>query len=350
MIKVVYILIFFSFVSVTSWLEKCNPAKEPYSICGIPEDTIVLNTQAEVDSFQLSLPTGCNCFLGMIRLQGNKINDVSKLSFLRGVGQLEFLQFTSQSELTGFDKLDTVYQNLSVNSSSIDSIKAFKELRYIGGYLIFSRLEKTKIIEGLEKLMHSRHIVFSSNNHLNSLPSFSSLKNVEVSIYVSDNPKLVKVDGFQNLDSVKTFVKIRQNQNLKSINGFNKMKFAGSLTIELNEKLEQISGFKSFLEGYGINISQNLRLEEINAFSNMTKIEGNGLFLRQNPFLKSVVGFNSLKSISRAIEIHNNSSLKTCCPLFSAIQNLSPDARVVIFENGSGCLSREEILETGKCL
>ncbi|MBK8855033.1 MAG: hypothetical protein IPN10_13250 [Saprospiraceae bacterium] len=349
MIKVVYILIFFSFVSVTSWLEKCNPAKEPYSICGIPEDTIVLNTQAEVDSFQLSLPTGCNCFLGMIKLQGNKINDVSKLSFLRGVGHLEFLQFTSQSELTGFDKLDTVYHSLKISSSRFKEIDGFHNLRYIGEYVVFSRLENTESITGFEKLLSCTNLVVSSNPHLTTLRAFQNLKMVKMSLNFSNNDNLGLIEGFHNLDTINGSLNFRENHTLHNISGFEKLVSADNITIKNNQKMVQVEGFVSFKNGKSLSISDNSSLESIEGFSNLEKIEQFGLFLNNNPKLTSIRGLSDVQKINSTIEIQNNGSLKTCCPLFPAIQKLSADTKVAISNNGSGCLSREEILAGGKC-
>lgn len=43
--------------------------------CGSSKDSIRLYNQSLVDSFQSSLPGGCNCFLGKVQIIGADITD-----------------------------------------------------------------------------------------------------------------------------------------------------------------------------------------------------------------------------------------------------------------------------------
>ncbi len=128
------------------------------------------------------------------------------------------------------------------------------------------------------------------------------------------HPTVKDLSFLSDFEDVK-HLEITGNRGLESLDGLEwlvRMKTGcdecgASLIIEGNPKLRSLKALRNLRETNGIRIDGNEALETVEGFS---KLELGGVAIIFNPNLKSISGFESLRTIDSSITIRGNSNLK----------------------------------------
>ena len=350
-------------------------------------DGITFNSQTEVDQFIIDHP---NCkevlgniivnghraepkitnidafaniikFAGRVEIQNTELKNLNGLSNLREANELIIevndslantdgllnlkkvvsliiggRDYPPNTFFNGLNGLDTVYQDLNINSFfGLNNFEGFLNLKYIGNNLLISNLGivesisgfdnlnyigglcditdvAPKRIEGFNMLEQALVIRFRTIWGLESISGFNNLRSVgflEFSDCISDN---THIEAFQNLDSLGG-LSFNNNNELSTIPSFTGIKQLGEIHIEGNENLKLIDGFSNINELVGINggltILENPNLESITGFRNLKKATVFQL-IRQSEKLQDISGFKNLNEVTTIFSMNSNPGLK----------------------------------------
>lgn len=316
--------------------------------CGAPGERVDLQTQAQIDTFQKTLPEGCNCFMGNLRVQGNHQFDFTALDFLRALGAFTQSNNNSIGIQNGFNGLDTIYGDLVFESTELSDLAAFANLKYVGGDLRFSRVGGMNTLTGFQSLLTAKSVGINTTG-FSEIAGFINCRTINQSLSIQENIQLKQISGFSNLKEVKNSIRINGNPAIESLAVFNQLRNGGNISVYNNVKLKDISGFRSVREVTALTIKDHSDLESISGFTRLSTITANGIVVSGNAGLKSIGGLKNLSSIRSSIEIKNNPKLTDCCAIYPALKADGPTTVKNIVNNGMNCNSVDEIIAGGSC-
>ena len=258
------------------------------SVSCLPEG-ITFSTQAEIDSFQINYPY-CNEIEGGVTIKGDDITNLNGLINLTSIGNLEIG-------------------------------------RYDGGCPSLASLS------GLDNLNSVGSIEISNNTSLLNLNGLNNLTSIWGSIYIYNNGALTSLSGLENIDTIYS-LRIKNNDALVSLSGLNNLTalegvwiWGSELVIEDNDALINLTGLESLtslykgIEGWGSNIS-----------------------IHDNDALISLQGIENVDTATiQYISLQNNQSLSICNVLSICHFLYDSTHTAYIYENATGCNSREEV-------
>ncbi len=330
---------------LTIFLKTC--IQLPPVSCGEITDSIHLNSQAMVDSFQSTLPIGCTIYKGELQIAGADIKNLQPLDFLKEVGKLYIYSNLGTNTIKGFKNLERIETNLDIsNFDKLESIDAFPNLRTVKGEIYFTSNIKLSSIKGFEKLDSiGRGLTFSGNKLLTDLPSFNALKSINI-VQIIRNSSLVKISGFDRCVEIKE-ISIKNNIKLKTLDGFANLVNNETISIDGNDELSELLAFSKLTSTQYLKILNQKFLREITTFKKLENI--NVFLLSNNKNLANITNFEQLKSIGSRLDVINNPNLGECCGLFNALQHSTWLKDITITNNIKSCNSKDEIIMNGKC-
>lgn len=156
-----------------------------------------------------------------------------------------------------------------------------------------------------------------------------------------------QIDNFQtdypNCSIIEGYIELN-GTNISSLMGLNLItKVMGSFIIN-GTSIANLGGLENLLKiGDGLIIISNDMLTNISGLNNLDSICGN-LTIGWNDLLPTLSGIDSLNSGSfQNLYIRANHSLTECDVQSICVYLTSPNGTVLIFDNASGCNSRDEI-------
>ncbi|WP_442267300.1 fibronectin type III domain-containing protein [Tenacibaculum sp. ZS6-P6] len=227
-----------------------------------------------------------------------------------------------------FQNLETTYckiENLTPNTSYEVKVVAFDSL----GNETYDELT-----------FSTKDGVFKDSIEFNtqaSLDAFGSKGYIEVdgSLTITDGTS--PSDRITDLTAIKSLKKIRGNfivrltRDLLTLKGIEIEEVRGSLIVENNHFFESIEGLEKVKHIYGdLIIKENVRLKTFIPFDNLTQIgriltiANNGvktieafknlevvnhIYIRNNWYLESLIGFHKLKKMEESLRINDNTEL-----------------------------------------
>jgi len=244
--------------------------------------------------------------------------------------------FRNISTIPSFDSLRFVEGNVTIEDSPELLALSFDNLNSVGDFQL-SNLNLLESISGLEKLIEAKNISIWANANLLSIPSFSSLLNVNDisfgfsgfetvllfpilqnagSISISDCNQIELLAGFEKLELAND-ISIMRNTKLKTHPKFENLNELRILSIESNDELEPVDGFDKLEIATVINIKDNQRLQTLSGFNgieglNTISIEGNSELAVISGFanLVELTGKNTdFNSFNKELKIEDNEAL-----------------------------------------
>ena len=201
--------------------------------------SMVLNTQAEVDSFQGAYGP-CDRVLTLY-VEGIDISNLDGLSALTEAGSSLYIQNNPiLVDVDGLSALTRVTRNLWIqNNASLTNLDRFSALTRVGGLLA----------------------IFQNNAMIN-IDGLSALTDVGGSLVIRDNALLTDVDGLSALSSVagsemadQRFLHIENNASLVDLDGLSSVTSVGIkgsgnavVLINNNEALSQCKGMSRLID------------------------------------------------------------------------------------------------------
>lgn len=260
---------------------------------------ITFTSQTEIDNFAADYP-GCVEILGDMVIDGGiSITDLSGLSQLNTLKQLDINNCKSLTSLSGLENISEVKGRLVLfKNDVINSLSGFSSLTNISGQFIMNKNHGLTDLSGLENLNQvGSFIQISANNGLVDLSGIGNIETIVGSFSVYNNPLLEGFTNFPNIEDMGGNIQINGNAKLTEINTFGDLEFLiGRIKIFDNPALTAIKGFDKL-----ITISEEL-------------------VIYGNPVLTDLSGLNTLVNLNGPVEIHNNASLASLI----GIQNLDP--------------------------
>ena len=319
---------------------------------------------------------GGNLILGEDGYKGNPyLHSIEGLMNVEKIGgHLKIYGSDSLKDLTGLEKIDSVFGNIIIGSTTgpmpslksldgldnltfvggrfeIDScsvlqdITALSNIKEIQGKLIFWRIDSLKDISALGQLENLGALEMFRLPVLQNLEGLEKIETLEeLSLFYLDS--LSSLVGLNNLNFVEKRVKIWDMYALTSLDGLHSLKnIGGDLSIEYNyvlenfqdlENLETVGGDVSFYRIYKIQDLSDFkalhfiggeldvsRMHGLKSLEGMSKLETiSGLYISYNESLISFDGLENVQLIDEwsYIYINDNPSLLD----ITAIQNLDP--------------------------
>jgi hypothetical protein len=127
---------------------------------------------------------------------------------------------------------------------------------------------------------------------ITDLSPLASLRYVQT-FYIGNNAQLSSLAGLK-IDTVDALAMYR-NPVLTTLTGLNMLKYAYSLTIQRNEKLPNLQGLNGLLHAEQITINFNNQLQTLEGLDELVKCNYYGIYVENNPRLKSISGMPKLE-------------------------------------------------------
>lgn len=278
-----------------------------------------LNTQSQVDSFTS---------LGCLDIQGDLV--------INGI---------DITNIDGLSNIETIYGDLHINSTSIDSIN-LNQLKSCGDNFIIGNNEALRFVS-LNNLKSSKSLIINDNNSLITVET-NELEDLEESHQIRNNklihcvtmPKLKKVGNiflveenteleildYPKLDTVSLDIQIVRNQQLNSCK-FYSLSYAKEMRVFDNDSLVYfkapvlnsiddifLSGNNSLrhIEFPELGFIHRLHLFEtkLYSFSLPSLRETNTINITGNEYLDNF-NINSLEKVNNTLNLINNSVLSS---------------------------------------
>lgn len=207
-----------------------------------PTGNLTLTTQNQVDSFSINYP-GCTSMLYKLTISGTDIDDLSMLSQLTFIKELE-VNNTSIPSFNGLANLTNCLSLKIIDNGSLVSLSGLENITSLAWYLYIQ-----------------------NNNSLVSLSGLDGIGSIGTSLLVVNNNSLTSLSGLDNISSVNTFVSIYANQSLANFAGLSSLTDIGSyLTIVNNNSLTSLSDLNANLSiGTNLTIQGNTALAQCEA-------------------------------------------------------------------------------------
>jgi len=199
--------------------------------------SMVLQTQAEVDSFQETYGP-CDRVLSLY-LEGTDISNLDGLSALTGVASSLYIQNNPVLvDVDGLSALASVTRNLWIqNNASLANLDSFSALTSVGELLAIYENDALTNIDGLSALtVVGGSLVIRDNAILTDVDGLSALTNVAGSemadqrfLHIENNAALTNLDGLSALTSVGirgigwAIVLINNNEALSQCTGISRL-------------------------------------------------------------------------------------------------------------------------------
>ena len=207
-----------------------------------PTDNILLQTQAQVDSFRFNYPNCTEILTGMaIHIRGLDIHNLHGLSVLKKIYGLKIdgtsiVNLDSLQNTTEFADIIISNNQLLTNISAIGHIT---KLRFS-----FDLINNDAMVDlaGLSfDTLGYCHI--KNNDALVSLHGLENLTNLTYRLEITSNPSLRDLKVLRNLISVDSELKIIDNDRIKNLEGLENLMHIGYLIyIMHNDSLQSLAG------------------------------------------------------------------------------------------------------------
>jgi hypothetical protein len=183
---------------------------------------ITINSQAEVDAFQMNYGGGgtCDTVPGTLFVEGDDITDLDGLANLTSVlGSLSIFANPALTNLDGLANLTSVGEALNIqNNAALTNLNGLANLSNFSGVLFINFHPVLTNLDGLENLTSVGFLQISSNPILTNLDGLANLTNA-VALTVESNATLTNLDAFAKLTSVSGDLYIYDNAALSSCYG-----------------------------------------------------------------------------------------------------------------------------------
>ena len=246
-----------------------------------------------------------------------KIDGMMDLKYTQRIPEFQNLQYCEELNLescgetgiiyNGFNALESVGSDLTINSMDYSEIQGFQSLRTIGKKLEIQFNACTAISDfpALEVIKSQYEGLKIQQNEIIKLVGFNKLVYCS-DIYVLHNKNLTEIDGFNSLleivqrgetgEDVRTF-SVLSTQALTTIRGFEKLERGN---ISISGGLTEISTFPNLREGT-VSLSETF-LTDIAGFN---AFNGGNISLTNNSKLENISGFNAVKGTYQRLGYNN---------------------------------------------
>lgn len=318
---------------------------------------------------------------GTLNLSDNQaVRHLDNFNYLVRInGSLIIEDIDSTEYLPDFDSLQYVGTDIRISGNNTGSfinktknIPLFPNLIYVGREIKLRLLINSEVGEysGFNNLESVRDITFNLNA-CTHLSAFNKLTDVPGRINIDGHYNMYDINGFKNLQTAGE-IYVKANVELAKFTGFSKLKrvekdiILQSASINL-ESFEGLAQLEYVGKGFKLNLNRNLRslglknlkyvggdfwlqdsdrLKNLDELSTLTTVLGE-LYIFHNDHLEDITGLSNIDySGVTTIDFRAHPRTTFCAiKLFCDYLTEKPDSPFKVGGNGTGCNTREEILE-----
>ncbi|OAB79629.1 DUF7619 domain-containing protein [Cochleicola gelatinilyticus] len=328
----------------------CNNEIEITADCIIcPPGNIDFLTQAEINQFALDYP---NCsiingsiMIGSFAVTNNDIVDLSPLSSIERVENLNIAGNNALITLNGLENITTIDRNLKlVENPVLQDIAALQNLNLMGAPSTFDiSFEDCPLINSLMEIFNPavplqvNYLILNDMHGLQNLNGLESINNVSYSIEIQRNDNLENLDGLSNVSGETVVLGLTNCPALTSISGLSgittltndvNMEVPTAIVIRNCDALTNLNG----LEGINTDLSSQLEFYEIKDNELLSDISA-----------LSQISFSSINTLH--LSITDNPSLSQCniTSVCDVLSSGLPQQQIEIENNASGCTAVSEV-------
>jgi len=316
-------------------------------------DSIIFNTQAAIDSFQINHPN-CTEIEGSVSITGEDITNLDGLSSLTAIGGgLAILQNPVLNSLSGLDNLNSINDYLVfLMNDSLASLTALGNLAFLGGYLDITFNQSLTDLSGLDNLDSiGGHLYIHSNDGLQSLTGLNEIIHIEGDVQIWGNTALTEFTGLDNLTSIGGNLEIESNSALINFTGLSNLtSIGGYLKIKENNALVNLTGLHNITSIEYLQVWNNTGLTSLTGMEGLTSVELH-ISIRDNVSLLTLSGIDNIQAATiQNLYIVGNTSLITCEVQSVCDYIANPIGEIIIGSNGTGCANQGEVEDACEAL
>ena len=349
-----------------------------YSTPTCPALDVVLNTQAEVDTFVITY-SDCDSLPVNLTIQGNNdIQNLSGLDFLvdiqgqlairnshtlinlsgfqnlRSVGSLRIESNNMLDNLGGLDSLCLVHDQLLIYQNDVlSNLDGLTKLDSVGGALTITNNPNLTNCDGICHILQNERITGTISIYANPSPCSSE---TEIRIFCADAKcpsgdvslqTQTEVDAFTSAfflcDSIPGNLIIEGGNSISDLTGLTFITHVlGDLVIRNSYQLSDLKGFDQLTKIQGDLRIENTRIDSLGFLDSLTAIGGD-FRIFNNDSLTFINGLNQLLTIGADLIIQNNATLMDCSGLCQLINQSSIGGTLNVSNNPFPCNTAEEI-------
>lgn len=321
-----YLSFFESIYTISGNATGCSSQQEIMKTCEsvlpqCPTEELSFTTQTALDHFLVQYP---NCtvlpkdvYIGYEWVGPSNITNLQALQNITEIkGGLKF-EWTSVPHLNGLNNLTKVGGTLSIDR--VGSLQGIQNLVSVGS-LEFLNNPDISNLEALDNLKYIGHSISIQGTSLTSLKGLESITDIPGNLSIAQNPSLVSLQGLNNLTKISENntngqLYISYNPLIENLQGLNNLQTLGygSVNISNNDALKNFDGLEKLTHiGGELRIDFNPVLTSIEALSNLEELNvygsNNLLQIAGNPVLESLSAFSKLTRAG-SINIVDNDAL-----------------------------------------
>jgi len=296
-------------------------------------DGIILETQAQIDSFQINFP-GCTNILGDVEIGGGSYSDITNLNGLCDItnigGDLYIHGCSNLNTLSGLNSLTSIGGYLYIMANALIDLSGLENVLSIGGDLIVTSNENLQSMAGLENLDPTTIADLIINNnpalsmcHIENICDYLSIPGGAVSIYnnaTGCNTPPEVAEGCQIILPCLPFGNYyfySQSEIDSFQSDYPNCNHLYGYSLIRGSDITNLSGLEGIISTMHLNITYCDLLQNIEGLNNVNTISG-FLHLWYNDTLNTLSGLENVDSIAGSLLISYNPEL----PTFTGLQNL----------------------------
>ncbi|HHM21155.1 MAG TPA: hypothetical protein ENJ20_03935, partial [Bacteroidetes bacterium] len=293
--------------------------------------------------------------------ESDENNNYVSRNFLVGINQtfcFGDIILESQADVDSFSNCTTIGGNLRIQSpfspgsasSDITDLSPLLSLTEVMGALILENNDHLFNLHGLENITAIGSLAIVNCDSLNSIEALSGLSGEVGGITILDNLTLPDIDGLNGITAVRRGVIITDNASLQNLNGLSGITSVSlnpqhQTNINNNPSLTNIQGLSNLtnIGGY-LTIVNCTALETLNGLNNLATVHA--LILVDNDSLQDISALNNLTAINERLIVRRNPLLTDCCIFYDLMVSGGIGTPIIFADNAGGCNSTADILNT----
>lgn len=241
-----------------------------------PTGSVTFTSQSQIDNFIINYPN-CTEINGTLKIEENVSGGITNLNGFAQITKVGTLRIQYNSALTNLNGLNNLTTITNDQSSS---------------RLLIRNNQSLENLDGLENLQEvQKYFTILENPMLSSIEGLGNLSSTTLGIEIRSNPSLISLNGLNGI-TITTWLSISDNDLLIDLNGLNNITETGTLSIENNQNLINLEGLNnlvSITHEIGAEIYSNPSLESFDGIESL--VICNGLFfINNNTALTSIEG------------------------------------------------------------
>ncbi|MDP2685878.1 MAG: T9SS type A sorting domain-containing protein [Aequorivita sp.] len=280
-----------------------------------PNGFVTFTSQSQIDNFIINYPN-CTEINGTLKIEENVSGGITNLNGLAQITEVETLRIQYNSALTNLNGLN----NLTTITNDQSS-----------GRLLIRNNQSLENLDGLENLQEvQRYFTILENPMLSSIEGLGNLSSTTLGIEINSNPSLISLTGLNGI-TITRGLSISYNDLLIDLDGLNNITETGALSIHNNQNLINLEGLNNLVSitgEIGARIEDNSSLESVDGLDSL--VSSNGFFtIRNNTALTNVEGLANFTTCLNMFGISDCPSLTN----LSGLENLTNAPTLAFVDN-----------------